>query len=874
MSVSAAVTGGAAPATISATLYGPGDVTGIDRRQIIRSDPPAGATDFEPTLLPCVEFDEPALPWMFSPAAATGDRLRPWLVLVVVPADAATVDDDRKVLTIPAGAGGQLPDLDQSWAWAHVQITSRGDPAAVLADPHRSEATLSRLVCPRRLAPDTGYLAAVVPATTQGVQAGLGQPVDPGPLLPAWTAGTGFLELPAYHHWAFHTGPEGDFETLVGRLRRVVLPAGGLRGRPLDLTGLRARTGVAAGPGTVVPGALGGDPAGPPPVGSALSTALRRLLDVSAPTPATPGAAGLAIALPTYGRWHAAARTAPATGSSGWLAGLNLEPAARAVAAVGTRIAQDLQEELMTAAWQQAGRIEAANQLLRQAQLARAAGRGMLGRLDSMSAAGCLSVTAAVHGRVLDTDAATRATILATVRASRVPEALLEPGLRRVLRARGPLGRRIIVRPGTLVTAVNDRVAPLPTPPPDRPPGTVTVDAVSSDPDGVPAPPLCSVTPIRLAGIPLSNEQWRRTMTAIAAHQRTVRGCEPPVVRTHPRLPLDRVKTILITALNPESTVEDRVAERVDVPAGWSPPDTLEPVLAAPELATPVYRAVLRIDPQLLLPAPDALPPNSVTSVGTNPWFIASVMAGANIELCRELLWRGFPTDQRATCLRHFWDRTGGQPAPGPVSTHDIDPITDWDPAQPLGHHASAGTAQTVVLIRGELLRRFPRMTIYLAKARRHQPDPSGPVTYDLAPVTGVPGDQDYPERYAVFTGDLPPDITFLGFDIAPADAVGSDIEDDPGWYLVFQEPLTETRLGLDAERPADVPFTTWAKLAWTDVTVTRHHLNLPATGGPAPSDARGLHLDQTGTSAQIAAALEQQSFRAAVHLSNLLEVP
>jgi hypothetical protein len=876
--IGAAVAGSTGSVTVNATLYGPGDVTGVDARQVIRTEPPDGATDFESTTLPCVEFDEPALPWLFSPAAAVGDRLRPWLVLVVLPADAATLTTDssrpRPVLTIPVGAGAELPNLDQSWAWAHVQVTTTGDPAGVLGDPGQSAATLSRLVCPRRLAADTGYVAAVVPATAQGAQAGLSEPVNPGPLLPAWTATTGFLELPVYHHWSFRTGPEGDFETLVGRLRRLVLPAGGLLGRTLDLTGLRAITGTAAGPDTVVPGALGGQPAGPPVVGSSLSTALRQLLDLSAPTPATPGAADLPLALPTYGRWHAAARTAPAVGSAGWLAGLNLEPAGRAVAAVGTRVVQDLQEELMTAAWQQSGRVKAANQLLRQAQLARAAGRAMLARLDSMSAARCVAVTAAVHGRVLNPDIGQRATVLATVRASRVPEPLLGTGLRRVLRARGPLGHRVAIRPGALVTAVNDRVVPLPSAPPTRPVGTVTVDTVSSDPDGAAAPPFCSLTPTRLRGIPLPNAQWTQTMEAIAAHQRHVRGCDLPPVRPRPRLPLDKLKTTLLTALDPERTVRARVASRVDAPAGWSPPDELEPLLAAPELATPVYRAVLRIDPQLLLPAPDALPPNSVTSVGTNPWFIAAVLAGANVELCREMLWRGFPTDQRATSLRHFWDRTGRQPAPGSFPTYDIDPITEWDPADPLGSHAGAGTAQTVVLIRGELLRRFPRTTVYLAKAHRSQPDLGGAVTYDLAALSGTPGDEDYPERYPVFTGDIPPDIIFLGFDVTPEAAVGSDTDADPGWYLVFQEPPTETRLGLDAERPADVAFATWAQLAWTDVTITGHHLDLHATGGPAPAATRGLHLDGTGTSAQIAAALEQQAFRAAVHLSTLLEVP
>src|SRR5207249_2801481 len=158
-----------------------------------------------PTLLATVEFDEPALPWLFTPAAAAADRLAPWMVLVVVPAEAATLNLDPgrplPVLTLPADAGTQLPALGQSWAWAHAQLTGDGDPPAQLGQPGQAAAALARLVCPRRLAGDTRYPAAGDPAYLQGVQAGLGQPVDAGALQPAWTSGTVYLDLPVYHSW-------------------------------------------------------------------------------------------------------------------------------------------------------------------------------------------------------------------------------------------------------------------------------------------------------------------------------------------------------------------------------------------------------------------------------------------------------------------------------------------------------------------------------------------------------------------------------------------------------------------------------------------------------------------------------------------------
>jgi hypothetical protein len=282
----------------------------------------------------------------------------------------------------------------------------------------QSTATLARLICPRRLEPSAAYRAALVPATLQGAQAALGGDVTDGLLQPAWTAATGYLQLPVFYSWTFTTGPAGDFESLVSRLRRVRLDAAAVAGRPLDLTELHALTG--AGPAdatTLLPGALGGDQDGPPAVDPALAASLGALLDLAAPDPAsTPGAAELPLSLPTYGRWHAALRGPPLVGGTGWPAQLNLHPAARAVAAVGARIVQSLQEELMTAAWQQAGQVAAANQLLRQAQLARGGSAAGHARLASMPATTAVAVTSAVHGRVLDVTAppASPATVLAT----------------------------------------------------------------------------------------------------------------------------------------------------------------------------------------------------------------------------------------------------------------------------------------------------------------------------------------------------------------------------------------------------------------------------------------------------------------------------
>ena len=111
-------------------LYGPGDVTGIDPQQVVRTEPRHLATDFEPNYFPAIEFDRPDFPWLFTPAKADADgKLRPWLCLVVVrKQEGVTLRVDRNLplpvleIKAPARPERELPDLSESWAWAHAQV--------------------------------------------------------------------------------------------------------------------------------------------------------------------------------------------------------------------------------------------------------------------------------------------------------------------------------------------------------------------------------------------------------------------------------------------------------------------------------------------------------------------------------------------------------------------------------------------------------------------------------------------------------------------------------------------------------------------------------------------------------------------------------
>ncbi len=85
-----------------------------------------------------------------------------------------------------------------------------------------------------------------------------------------------------------------------------------------------------------------------------------------------------------------------------------------------------------------------------------------------------------------------------------------------------------------------------------------------------------------------------------------------------------------------------------------------------------------------LFPGLEHVPPNTVTLLETNPKFVESFLVGLNAEMSRELLWRNYPTDQRGTYFRQFWDTSAGSEQP------DIDTITKWGDRK-LGENARAG---------------------------------------------------------------------------------------------------------------------------------------------------------------------------------------
>ena len=89
---------------------------------------------------------------------------------------------------------------------------------------------------------------------------------------------------------------------------------------------------------------------------------------------------------------------------------------------------------------------------------------------------------------------------------------------------------------------------------------------------------------------------------------------------------------------------------------GWGDVGLFDEVMAYPKIDLPMYQPLKAISVENFLPGMNYIAPNSITLVETNQRFIEAYMVGLNHEFARKLLWREYPTDQRGSYFRQFWD--------------------------------------------------------------------------------------------------------------------------------------------------------------------------------------------------------------------------
>lgn len=884
----------------SLQLLGPGDALGFDRLVVVRREPPDGAANAVPEYLAHVEFSDASLPWLLSLPAA---RRLPWLTLLVLRDDEGDLAAGGLLPRVTA-PGSALPDLADAWAWAHVEarVEDGQTPQGAVAQDVRSglDNVVSRLICPRRLEPDRGWLACVVPATKAGRAAGLGEPLPADGAAPAWSPGQAQVTLPVYHAWRFRTGQAGSFEDLARRIDAVPTSA-------LEELGFGARIvdvrhpwphkdllqGTAPDQVTVpvhgalrLPGADTSDDAWSDlpsmhkfrelVIDHLNAPAARRTTDhVGSP----PDRDEKAVAAPLYGSHHSGAQTVP---PDGWMKQLNTQVKYRIAASIGARYVQLEQEFLMARAWEQIGQVDEANQALAAAELAAAAAEAAQAKHVGTMGTAALTELATLYSDVVQRPDGAAGPLTDALAPSAVPRGAASTAFVRLTRPGGALRRRRMRTaqqrdPGTMTTApfldkaieatktclpatwlagVADTALPAAA-------GTVQGPLTPQTVFGDPAAAFSTRTLGQFiytmwmvyvdyleenqGGQPMFGEfgqprdrlkalAGKAEQTAVDRSPRTaaqpvlVRGIRRLITAETPSAPLVADAGLGMTGGELAGLVRDRVRpmpRNMDhmttllgepLMSGRTLDDLrpLRPIMRHPEFGFPIAAELLARWPEWAVPGITDFPDDSSALLEPNPAFVEALLVGLNQEFNRELRWREYPTDEAGTPFSRFWPPGGAAPGYGEIAR--------WAPEDKLGDHdPSADSKLLVLLVRAEVLRRYPGAVVLAAKSVNRTVE--GPEVTWREPRFVLPVD----ERTNLY-----------GFENLTAAQAAAE-----HWMFVLREPMGSAQFGFDQRTEDSPPFDSWPNLTWNEVPTVNGFVVPRAVGGLPPLPATPLDPPQ-----------------------------
>ncbi|MBH5333381.1 hypothetical protein IHE55_00605 [Streptomyces pactum] len=603
------------------------------------------------------------------------------------------------------------------------------------------------------------------------------------------------------------------------------------------------------------------------------------------------------ITPPLYGRWHAMTSQLlvdgdgdplPEPANRNWVHRLNLDPRYRVAAGFGTQVVQERQEEFMDAAWAQIGDVLQANARIRAAQLAREVGHRIQAKhltprpapattpaAEPAPSGKYLTLTAPAHGRVTALVAAAAGTATAErlavghwVAASQVSAAPLSATMRRITRPGARLMRSLKFpadKPRhALVPRMDGALGGVTAAPPrTRPAALITparlhrelhpvigVQPAATGTNPVPTLPMSRDFVLKELGDPVTPSTGGTVDSPEAQRFKGALGelyegweiaatvGQPP--RPRPPLGVTGTTGAVLDRLRADSTVPRSLLRSVTLPErlrGFA--EKFVEAMAYPVFDLPMYRSLLDRSVDVFVPNLHLIPANSITLLENNRRFIEAFLVGLNHEMAREMLWREYPTDQRGSPFRQFWDPRAALSPPHETAERrrerlrDITPVHQWGPTALLGQNgnrrrpAAPGVPakeDLVLVIRGELLKKYPNAAVYAHKAAWPLDRHGNPVTTGERVLAPLP-DENHPTadlvRLPLYEATVEPDIHLLGFDLDAAEARGRP-PGDLGWFFVIKERPGEPRFGADDTDGTPPPVEVWNDLTWQHIDPNR----------------------------------------------------
>lgn len=730
--------------TLPITFYGPGDIQGINPSAIARVEPALATQDFEPNYFPFIEFKDPDFLWRYSLDLPTAERQQPWLALLCL------TNEEMKDLLLFQDADARwhltlekrlLSSSQPGWSTAHVQLSNVDGRDIQEFIKAQVDNHCCRLFCFRQLQQNTCYNLFLVPyylAATSSSENGYNS---------IFSTNQETLTLPVYYQSYFKTSEDGDFEALAHRLEIREIPEG-TGTTPVDAAPSFLREGALAAPNYNRVSYL--DQIDTQGHTERVYIDLAQGLANPSDNPSINSDEDPYITLPYYGRAYQKIEMRPLSSWQNlkipfhWTEELNLDFRNRIATGFGTKVIQKKQDEYLKKCWFQVGDLRLANEKLKRAQAAEHLSHSLDTRyLKPLTNEKFALVTFPYHSHFSYQKHNQSISLKKRLEQSGLPKGLIQPAFARIAKARISSRTLPLFTPWALknkkpIEPVHPRTINRPFDFPQRAKRALNISIPSNLGDLLPPKKeIIKVKPIDMAN------QFRPRFDSKESFQ----------IKMH---------SLIHTKEKPLSP-------------------TLDPILSSPQIDDPMYRQLLTLSLDYVLPGIKKIPMNSITLCEENRIFIESFLCGLSDEMGKELILNQFPLEQGATIFNHFWDPTTVEEGNvddlgNPQALRDICPLREFSK---LGtNQKGAVSGRVVLLLKGDLIRRYPQTEIFVLKTTQAFGD----------------GSNQGEKIISVFRGNLGPDILAIGFPFSATDLKNRQFE----YYFILQEHQELPRFGLD----------------------------------------------------------------------------
>jgi hypothetical protein len=365
--------------------------------------------------------------------------------------------------------------------------------------------------------------------------------------------------------------------------------------------------------------------------------------------------------------------------------------------------------------------------------------------------------------------------------------------------------------------------------------------------------PAPFVFPSDATALAVVQQHFTTAAAAINGYLNTTQAAAPALPSLGGSPALTTTRTQLNARLDPAITIQARIKARVPLNQGLDP---LQPLTAAPKFPQAMYEPLAALSPDWMLPGISSVPIDSAVLLQPNPPFVEAYMVGLNEEFARELLWKQFPAERAETWFQNFWSAGSTPP--------DIPAIAQFDPTGHLGDHTQdhANPGRVALLFHANLFRRYPNALVSAVQAVWNPPDSKGVITRGMGTS----------RQWPIFQGQFGDDHKFFGFNIPDPFGKPDPAANDPGWYFLLEEHVTEPRFGL--EPPGTVTTTdskSWNDLTWDNVSAGAALAGNFLTTSSAPQFTSIETVQWAENSASMAFILMRRPARVAMHATALV---